>query len=291
VTAGSKSWFGIEQAGYSRGEVEQYINRLYAEYKRLDRLCEAYCARISETDERLNAANAEIKRLHGHYQTRMLELEAEASRLAAAGNTQGNGMETRETTENNDRNRQSRTFDILFYTGLAIALIVIFAFYNGGSGAPRSFMGYSAMRVLTESMQDEIPKDSLIVTKNVGAGTLEIGDDITFLVDADTTVTHRIIAIQENYANTGMRGFQTQGIMNSSPDREIVAAQNVVGKVVFHNLALGKVFAFVGKYAIWIGLFAAMFIGLFAALRVALKRDGPRPSASGVESDMAIHTH
>jgi signal peptidase len=174
------------------------------------------------------------------------------------------------------KERKFHASDFAFYGVLFAVLIVLFAFYGAGSGTPRSLMGYSAMRVLTSSMQDEIPKDSLIITKNVAPASLKIGDDITFLVDADTTVTHRIVGIQENFANTGARGFQTQGIMNGSPDREIVPAQNVVGIVVFHNLFLGQVLSFIKENVLWIGLFAALFVGLFAALRIAFSKDGAR---------------
>ena len=102
-------------------------------------------------------------------------------------------------------------------------------------GAPRSLAGYSGMIVLTESMQSEIPKGSLVIAQQVDPETLQIGDDITYMANQTTSVTHRIVGINENYENTGQRAFQTQGIMNDQPDSQPVPAVNVVGKVVFHS--------------------------------------------------------
>ena len=64
--------------------------------------------------------------------------------------------------------------------------------------------------------------------------TLQIGDDITYMANQTTSVTHRIVGIMENYENTGQRAFEAQGVMNSEPDRQPVPAVNVVGKVVYH---------------------------------------------------------
>ena len=104
------------------------------------------------------------------------------------------------------------------------------------------------MIVLTESMQSEIPKGSLVIAKQVDPNTLQIGDDITYMANQTTSVTHRIVGINENYENTGQRAFQTQGIMNDQPDSQPVPAVNVVGKVVFHSETLGVVASFIGSY-------------------------------------------
>ncbi len=103
------------------------------------------------------------------------------------------------------------------------------------------FGGYSAFVVLTGSMEEVIPKGSLVFTKKVDPLELNVGDDITYMVSESTTVTHRIIEIEENYLGTGERAFRTQGVMNKDPDRNPVAAVNVVGKVIYHNKALGTV--------------------------------------------------
>lgn len=143
---------------------------------------------------------------------------------------------------------KERIKDILFYIVLISILILMFSLKSIRSGAPVSVFGVSLHTVLTSSMEDEIPKGSFVVTYHVDPGTLNIGDDITFMRDEDTSVTHRIIGITENYANTGQRGFETQGVNNSQPDKDIVAAVNVVGKVVYHNYIIGIVIQFINQY-------------------------------------------
>lgn len=137
--------------------------------------------------------------------------------------------------------------NVLFY-GVMLALVVgVFVLRSGSGGAPVSFAGYTAQIVLTSSMEEVIPKGSLVISEQVDPSTLQIGDDITYLVSQTTTITHRIIGITERYEDTGQRGFQTQGVMNDAPDKELVPAGNVIGKVVFHSMALGQAANFVSN--------------------------------------------
>ena len=137
--------------------------------------------------------------------------------------------------------------NLLFY-GVMLAMVVgVFVLRSGSGGAPVSLAGYTAQLVLTSSMEEVIPKGSLVISKQVDPSTLQIGDDITYLINQTTTITHRIIGITERYEDTGQRGFQTQGVMNDAPDKEIVPAVNIVGKVVFHSMALGQAANFVNN--------------------------------------------
>ena len=170
------------------------------------------------------------------------------------------------------RRIRSRISGAIFYTVLIVFVIGAFLLSKSGTttGAPRDICGFSAMRVLTKSMQSEIPKDSLVITRYVNTNSLKIGDDITYLKNDKTTVTHRIIGIYESYADTGKCGFQTQGVMNPSPDKEIVAAQNIVGKVVFHSVFLGRMVTFIKSNVLYIGIFTALLAGFIFAMRVFL---------------------
>lgn len=134
--------------------------------------------------------------------------------------------------------------DLIFYGILLMLVIATLAISMSGASAPKAFGGYSAFVVLTGSMEEVIPKGSLVVTKSVDADELQIGDDITYMVSETTTVTHRIVEIEEDYLNTGKRSFITQGVMNSEADRTPVAAVNVVGKVIWHNKTLGTIISY-----------------------------------------------
>ena len=163
--------------------------------------------------------------------------------------------------------------DIAFY-GVLVFLVISALFIRATSnGSPRSLAGFSGMIVLSGSMQAEIPKDSLVVARQVDPKTLQIGDDITFMANPTTTVTHRIIGIIENYEGTGQRAFQTQGIMNDEPDAQPVPAVNVVGKVIWHSLIVGQIASFIGEYWIFILFVLAVLIGLTAVLKHIYRKE------------------
>jgi signal peptidase len=158
--------------------------------------------------------------------------------------------------------------NILFYI---VIVIVIFAIIlSRGSGEePRSLFGYSIFTVLTSSMQSEIPQYSFIITHEVKPDTLKIGDDITYLMPDGRTITHRIIGIYINYQNSGEIGFETKGVSNSSADAEIVYGKNVVGKVIFHNLQIGKGIRYISLYWMYLMIpMLAVIIGLYIISRM-----------------------
>ena len=176
--------------------------------------------------------------------------------------------------------------DVVFYLVMVLLVLGTFLLKNAGNGAPTSFAGYSLMQVLSGSMESEIPKGSLVIAKQVEASELQIGDDITYLSGPATTITHRIVGIIENYADTGQRAFTTQGIMNSGPDSQPVPAVNVVGKVVFHNYILGVILGFIREN--WMILLALLILvaGFFEALRCALQKGKTKAENRGMEDSL-----
>lgn len=161
--------------------------------------------------------------------------------------------------------------DIFFYGVLLLLILAAVFSKSAGSGAPKVIGGYAGMIVLTESMQNEIPKGSLVITKRVDPDTLSIGDDITFMANETTSVTHRIIGILERYEDTGQRAFETKGTMNKNPDERLVLEMNVVGKVVYHSHPLGKAVAFISaNWPILLFLFAVGIVLLHVLERILM---------------------
>ena len=159
----------------------------------------------------------------------------------------------------------------LFYTVLAALVLCVYLFAGTSTGPPRSLLGFSAMTVLSSSMHSEIPKGSLIITRHTESGDIKVGDDITFLREDNTTVTHRVIGIYENYKNTHQIGFETKGVDNLRADSDIIIGSNVIGKVVFTSMFLGKMLKFIRDNAVIIVILTALVIGLFVALRIFFK--------------------
>lgn len=166
--------------------------------------------------------------------------------------------------------KKSRIETFLFYAFLLFVVICLSSVLNmqSESGIPKNIAGYAPMTVLTRSMQRIYPQHSFVVTKVTDPDTLEIGDDITYIKENNTTVTHRIIGINESYMETGARGFETKGVENPRKDEEVVRAENVIGKVVFSNYLIGRVLLFVQENMV---LTAGIGIGMIYLIDLLIK--------------------
>ena len=160
----------------------------------------------------------------------------------------------------------------LVYAMLAMTILVVVLFAGGEGSTPRNVFGFSAMRVLTESMQSELPRDSLIITRQVGAENYRIGDDISFFINQDTVVTHRIVGIYENHEGRGIRAFRTWGIENERHDHNVIPYYQVIGRVVFNSYPLGRAAMFVQANVLIVGAMLVMLMGLVASLRMAFRK-------------------
>ena len=185
---------------------------------------------------------------------------------------------------NKKTNIVSWVLSILFYIALVCAVVVV-SMTTPQGGRPRVMFGYSMFIVMTGSMQSQIPQESFVLTKHVDPGAIRVGDDITYMRSDQTTVTHQVVSIIEDYQQSGMRGFQTKGIENPGPDPEIVYADNVVGEVVFHSAGLGDFLSWL-KDRVWlvIGLLAVL-AALIGVLRY-LVRTGKKPPRDDEKGEM-----
>lgn len=175
--------------------------------------------------------------------------------------------------------------DLIFY-GILISLIIAALAVSGrGKNGPRVIGGYSAFLVLTGSMEDVIPRGSLVVTKSVDPNELKVGDDITYMVSENTTVTHRIIDIEEEYLDTGARAFYTQGTMNTEPDRNPAAAVNVVGKVIYHNQTLGTIINLGQDNWPLIIFFIVVFLGFLKVIERILRNDPEEITETAIKEE------
>jgi len=118
-------------------------------------------------------------------------------------------------------------------------LMLLTVVMTASSGAP-NFLGYSVFRVLTGSMEPEIPVDSLIIVKRADPETVAVGDVISFYSNDPTlggaVNTHRVTRIErENDELT----FITKGDANNIEDRFPVSVRDLIGVVVFTSHALG----------------------------------------------------
>ncbi len=96
-------------------------------------------------------------------------------------------------------------------------------------------LGFTPYTVLSPSMTPKYPVGSLVYVKQIDPKDVEVGDDITFVMNEDlVVVTHRVIEVDE-----ASEYFKTQGIANDSPDGSPVYCENIIGKVYFCIPMLG----------------------------------------------------
>lgn len=156
--------------------------------------------------------------------------------------------------------------DVVFYLAIVVTLLAT-VFAGDTNTTPKLILGYSYYTVLTSSMQDVIPKGSFILVHKTDPEKLLVGDDITYMLDESTSVTHRIVGIHENYEESGARGFVTKGVNNTSPDERMVFAKDVVGKVVFSIAGLGAMILYLRANIHLVFIIFVLFIILSFCIR------------------------
>ncbi len=100
-------------------------------------------------------------------------------------------------------------------------------------------VGIKTYSVMSGSMEPVYHTGSLLYVKSVDPKELKTGDSITFMLDEDTVVTHRIIEIIPDDEDANVIRFLTKGDANDAPDGVPVHCKNVIGKPVFSVPYLG----------------------------------------------------
>lgn len=97
--------------------------------------------------------------------------------------------------------------------------------------------GYSMFRVVTGSMEPEIPVGSLIISKSVEIEEIQTGDIVNFRSKESgmlgMVITHRVIGRYEN-ANGNIL-LETKGDANRYTDGFFVEKDNLIGKTVSYT--------------------------------------------------------
>lgn len=132
---------------------------------------------------------------------------------------------------------------LVFIIGLAIFVSVLKADAN----EVPNVLGFSVLKIETGSMEPEYRTGSVIVTRQISAEKLEVGDVISFYSTggqiADQVNTHRIDEIL--YLKGGERQFVTKGDANEAVDEFPVYERKIIGKVVLNlGVISGSVIGF-----------------------------------------------
>ncbi len=100
-----------------------------------------------------------------------------------------------------------------------------------------SFMGFSCFRVVTGSMEPQIPVGTILLCKSEDIADIKRGDIVCFSSRAQSQrgmiITHRVVGIKT--LENGEIRLETKGDANTVADTNPVDAQNLIGRVVWHT--------------------------------------------------------
>ena len=126
---------------------------------------------------------------------------------------------------------------------ILVAIVVVLALLLVGA----RFIGLNVYTVLSGSMEPTYHVGSLIYVKDVDTDELKAGDVITYMLDEDTIVTHRIADVIPDETDPSIIRFQTKGDANDSADGSLVHYKNVIGTPVFSIPKLGYLANYIQK--------------------------------------------
>ena len=126
---------------------------------------------------------------------------------------------------------------------ILVAIVVVLALLLVGA----RFIGLNVYTVLSGSMEPTYHVGSLIYVKDVDTDKLKAGDVITYMLDEDTIVTHRIADVIPDETDPSIIRFQTKGDANDSVDGSLVHYKNVIGTPVFSIPKLGYLANYIQK--------------------------------------------
>lgn len=126
---------------------------------------------------------------------------------------------------------------------LAVASLIIQKFALKEE-VPNIF-GYKILQVMSGSMSGEFETGDTILIKEVKSeGDLKIGDVITYRIDKNTLVTHRIV----NITKIGEKlNYTLKGDANNIEDSEKITFSNIEGIYVRKLNLIGKLITFMQK--------------------------------------------
>ena len=166
------------------------------------------------------------------------------------------------------------------FNAAAIALILVSVFVLlcvvlTPAGQVPQVLGYSVFRVITGSMEPEIPQDALLVVKKTEPEAVQPGDVISFF-SPDPALegavnTHRVVRVEQHGGDTW---FITKGDANDIEDSYPLNARLLVGKAVFVSARLGVAVSLLSNplvfgAVIMLPLLVILLMNLFRAVRLA----------------------
>ena len=167
-------------------------------------------------------------------------------------------------------------------TALVVLMVLCAVFLMGSR-----LLGYECYTVISGSMEPKYMVGDLIYVKDVDVNSIQVGDDITFILNEDLVVaTHQVVRVDSENQR-----FYTKGLANEIEDQDPVHFNNVIGVPQFSIPKLGYVSDFVqnppGMY-ITIGIGVLLILLVFVPDMIGKKKEeDPVAAAAQAEIDSA----
>lgn len=128
-----------------------------------------------------------------------------------------------------------KTLNII--SNVLLLLLVVLALVLVGT----RLVGLRTYTVLSGSMEPTYHTGSIIYVKKIAAEDIQAGTVITFMLNEDTVVTHRVVEVVPDEENPTVVRFRTKGDANDAEDGGLVHYKNVIGTPVFSIPKLGYI--------------------------------------------------
>lgn len=132
-----------------------------------------------------------------------------------------------------ERSRTKITKGMRVFVKILSSFLVIFLLFLAVSLLGVRLFGVQVFTVLSGSMEPKYPVGSVIYVKDVDLESLWVGDVVTFEVDRDLIVTHRIVSVEPANDDPQTVCFRTKGDANDTIDAGLLSMDRIIGEPVF----------------------------------------------------------
>jgi len=133
--------------------------------------------------------------------------------------------------------------NILFklFSTIIVVIIVPMILLDGVHNS--EIVGFSILRIVTASMEPELPLNSLIVVRHDDPNNLEVRQIATYMREDGALSTLRIYQIEKDDDGNNV-GFIFKSDANHHLDNQIVSSENIVGRVVLISYTIEQILMF-----------------------------------------------
>lgn len=135
------------------------------------------------------------------------------------------------------KKRQSTAYVLSSVFLLAVIMLCVFVAAQLFTKGYASIAGYSVFRVVTGSMEPEIPAGAILINKKTDIRQIQENDIICFVARVEEirgkVITHRVTEVLTD--DQGRIYLETRGDANLVTDHYYVDEENLIGRVTWHS--------------------------------------------------------